>query len=81
MKIAIKTQTARATNYKEGLNCVNLFLQDRVSNTKFQVGLQVTEWGDTKPIEPIILFEIDNKEYRLTIPEIKGLLSAVSLDQ
>jgi len=75
MKIAIKTQTARATNYKEGLNCVNLFLIN-TTNTTFEMGLQITQWGETKPIEPIARIEIDGKCYRYSIPELKAKLES-----
>ncbi len=75
MKIAIKTQTARSTNWKEGFNCVNLHLQDHFSNSVFQVGLQVTEWGDNKHIEPIVVFEINGKEYRYSVTDLTELLT------
>ncbi len=75
MKIAIKTQTNRSTNWKEGYNCVNLHLMDKFSNTSFQVGLQVTEWGSTQEIEPTVVFEIKGKEYRFTISELSDLIS------
>jgi hypothetical protein len=75
MKIAIKTQTARTTNYKEGFNCVNLFLNDRFNNADFSMSLQVTAWGENNPIEPVTEFEIDGKTYRFTIPELKVKLS------
>lgn len=74
MKIAIKTQTSRATNYKENLNCVNVFLQDRFSDTKFEMGLQVTEWGDNKPIEPIITISFGDKDYRFTVESLRTQL-------
>ena len=74
MKIAIKTQTSRATNYREGLNCANLFLQDRFSGTQFEVGLQATEWGEREQIEPVIIFSINNKYYRFTLGEFAKII-------
>lgn len=58
--ISIKTQ-ARATNYKDKLNCVNLFLRG------FEVGLKITEWGDKKPIEPKIFFTIKGQNYEIEL--------------
>lgn len=75
MKIATKTQTNRATNWKEGYNCVNLHLIDKVGNSSFQMGLQVTNWGNTQGIEPLVVFLINGTEYRLTIPELSDLLT------
>ncbi len=65
MKINIKTQTKRSTIWREGVNCVNLFLND------FQMGLQVTEWGKTIPIDPVATFSIGAKEKTLTIAELR----------
>ena len=75
MQIAIKTQTARATNYKEGIKCVNIFLQDETGHTTFQVGLRVTEWGEKKPIEPRITIDSEKHTYDMPISQlVEGLL-------
>jgi hypothetical protein len=67
MKIAIKTQTTRSTQYKEGFNCVNLFLKEPNERQSFELGLRVTEWGDKKEIEPLITISIEDKEYLIPI--------------
>ena len=67
-RINIKTQTNRSTQWREGLNCVNLFVND------FQMGLRVTEWGQTSPIEPLANFSIGAKEITLTIGELRQRL-------
>ena len=76
MRINVKTQTNRSTNWKEGLNCVNLFLTDHHSNTKFEVGMQVTEWGERKEILPIITFESNGEHYQFPVNDFEKLLKA-----
>ena len=66
--ISIKTQTNRTTNFKDKFNCVNLFLRG------FSVGLNVTEWGEKKPIEPKIFFEIKGQDYEIELNEFIKLI-------
>ncbi len=74
MKINIKSQSSRATQWREGLNCVNLFLADRFGNASFEMGLRVTEWGSKDEIEPQITFTSDGKTHIFTITELLGKL-------
>lgn len=75
MKISVKRQTNRATTWKEGANCVNLFLQDRFGNTTLQMGLETTEWGDSKEIKPVVTFSIGGKNYKFTQSELSSKLA------
>ncbi len=74
MKINIKTQTNRATLWREGLNCVNLVLADKFSCSGFEMGLQVTEWGSKDEIEPLITFDTGKKTRTFTISELSEKL-------
>lgn len=65
-KISIKTQTNRATNFKRGYNCVNLFLNN------FEVGLKTTEWGNTEELERAeIIFSINGHDYIMDLETFK----------
>lgn len=74
MKINIKTQTNKSTQWKEGLNCVNMFLASRTCTVGFNMGLQVTEWGSKDEIEPIITFEKGGKTHIFTVTELSKKL-------
>ena len=71
MKIAIKTQTSRSTQYKDNLNNVNVFLNHEHGGGDFSIGLLTTEWGESKKLEnPIIQIEYKNLIYKFTLPEL-----------
>jgi hypothetical protein len=81
MKISIKRQTNRSTTWTEGANCVNLFLEDKHSNTAFEMGLQTTAWGDKKEIKPaLVTFSIDGKDYRIPFTSLKNLIKEAQME-
>ena len=77
MKISIKRQTNRSTTWKEGANCVNLFLQRdyrEASEASFEMGLRTTEWGNKEEITPRVTFEINGKRYEMSIKALGKIL-------
>jgi len=66
--ISIKTQTKRSTQFKDNFNCINLFLKG------FEVGLNVTEWGEKEPINPQISFSIKGNDYYLSLEKFIKLI-------
>jgi hypothetical protein len=68
MKINIKTQTSRSTHYREGFNCINLFLSDIHGNSGFEIGLRTREWGSNKDLPmPVINIGIKGRDYDIPL--------------
>lgn len=61
MKIDFKTQTARKTEFKTGVNNINLFLDN------FEVGLETRKWGEKEEGEHRITFEIKGNTYSIPL--------------
>jgi hypothetical protein len=68
--LAIKTQTKRATNYKEGILNVNLFLPE------FELGIVTTKsWGDYIPRDdPLIVIDIGGEIRYIDLSEFKKMI-------
>jgi len=71
--INIKTQTKRATKWKEDIININLFCED------FQFGIITSKyWGDFEERkEPEVIFKIYGHEYQMPLNEFKKKLKKV----